>query len=58
MHLLAPASADDRQIDGFARFRLAERALEFADIACSLRFDRDDELVLLADPALFHHLRA
>ncbi len=57
-HLLAPASADDRQIHGFARFGLAERALEFADIACSLRVDRDDELSRLADPALFHQHRA
>lgn len=37
---------------------MAERALEFADIACSLRVDRNDELDRLADPALFHRHRA
>ena len=53
MHLLARASANDRQMVGFARFGLAERALEFAEIACSLRVDRDDELVGSPIPLCF-----
>ena len=53
MHLLARAAANDRQMVGFARFGLAERALEFAEIACSLRVDRDDELVGSPIPLCF-----